>query len=221
MMRQIEKRSKSALPILIAGAVFIVCAVLLPIYRAWALVLTAVLAVAAYIISAKLIPDRVTYEHVPSSFATGDGDLDKALAEAEGLTAELDKLNEEIPDKALSAAIDRMSAASDSIIGELTRHPDKAKTARRFLNYYLPSSVQLLRSYADTLKTAEAGEHQAQIRREIEAKAETVAAAFEHQLDRLYAAEAMNVSAQAEVLEDVLKSEGLVDEQLSNRPETK
>lgn len=221
MMRQIEKRSKSALPILIMGAVWIACAVLLPVYRTWAFILTAALGIAAYVISAKLIPDKVTHIQVPSSFATGDGDLDKALSEAEALTAELGRLNEEIPDKALSSAIDRMSAASDSIIGELTKHPDKAKSARRFLNYYLPSSVQLLRSYADTLKNEEGGEHQAAIRREIEAKAETVAEAFEHQLDRLYAAEAMNVSAQAEVLEDVLKSEGLVDEQLSSRRETK
>ena len=211
MMRQVEKRSKSALPIVIAGATCIVCAVLLPIYRTWAAIITAALAAAAYLISRKLIPDRVEYIQVPSSFETGDGDLDKALSEAESLTAELNRLNDEIPDKALSSAIDRMSAASDSIIGELTKHPDKAKVARRFLNYYLPSSVQLLRSYADTLKIEDAGEHQAQIRREIEAKADTVAAAFENQLDRLYATEAMNVSAQAEVLEDVLKSEGLVE----------
>ena len=211
MMRQIEKRKKSSLPILIMGAVWILCAILLPVYRLWALILTAALGVAAYIISAKLIPDRVEVINVPSSFATGDEDLNKALAEAENLTAELNRLNDEIPDKALSAAIDRMSAASDSIIGELSAHPDKAKTARRFLNYYLPSSVQLLRSYADTLKVEDAGEHQVSIRRDIEAKAETVASAFEHQLDRLYATEALNVSAQAEVLEDVLKSEGLVD----------
>lgn len=211
MMRQIEKRKKSSLPILIMGAVWVVCAILLPIYRLWAVILAAVLGIAAYIIAAKLIPDRVEVINVPSSFATGDDDLNKALSEAEGLTAELNRLNDEIPDKALSAAIDRMSAASDSIIGELSAHPDKAKTARRFLNYYLPSSVQLLRSYADTLKVEEAGENQASIRRDIEAKADTVAAAFEHQLDRLYATEALNVSAQAEVLEEVLKSEGLVE----------
>ncbi len=211
MMKKIEKRKKSAWPILIMGLVWVVCALLLPIYRLWALILTAVLGVAAYLIAAKAIPDIVRYISVPSDFATGDGELDKALLEAEELTEELRKLNNDIPDERLSAAIDRMSTASDGIIDELSNHPDKAKTARRYLNYYLPSSVQLLRSYASTLKVEGAGEHQASIRREIEDKAETVAAAFEHQLDRLYAAEALNVSAKAEVLEEVLKSEGLVD----------
>lgn len=215
MMKQIEKRSKSALPIFIMGAVWIVGAIMLPVYKLWALIVVAAAGVGAYILSAKLIPDNVKLVSVPTTFATGDGDVDKALAEAEQLTMELNKLNDDIPDKALSAAIDRMSAASDSIIAELTKHPDKAKSARRFLNYYLPSSVQLLRSYADTLRVEDAGEHQAAIRREIEEKADTVAAAFENQLDRLYAAEALNVSAQAEVLEEVLKSEGLVDGQLS------
>ena len=214
-MKQIEKRTKSALPIFIMGAVWVVGAIMLPIYRLWAFIVVAAAGVGAFILSAKLIPDNVRTISVPTTFATGDGEVDKALAEAERLTQELNRLNDDIPDKALSAAIDRMSAASDSIIAELTKHPDKAKTARRFLNYYLPSSVELLTSYADTLKVEEAGEHQAAIRREIEEKADTVAAAFENQLDRLYAAEALNVSAQAEVLEEVLKSEGLVDEQLS------
>ena len=211
MMKKIEKRSKSALPILILGLVWIVCALLLPIYKLGWFIVTAVLSVAAFIISSKLIPDNVRYISVPSDFATGDDDLNKALKEAEAQAEELRRLNENIPDERLTAAIDRMSTASDGIIAELAKHPDKAKTARRYLNYYLPSSVQLLTSYADTLKVEGAGEHQAAIRREIEEKAETVAAAFEHQLDRLYAAEALNVSAKAEVLEDVLKSEGLVD----------
>ena len=215
MMKQIERRTKSAWPILIFGAGWLVGALLLPIYRLWAFLLVAGVSIAAYVIAYKSVPDNVKLISVPTAFATGDGDLDKALSEAEQLTLELNRLNDDIPDKALTAAIDRMSAASDSIIAELTKHPEKAKSARRFLNYYLPSSVQLLSSYADTLKVEDAGEHQAAIRREIEGKAETVAAAFENQLDRLYAAEALNVSAQAEVLEDVLKSEGLVDEQLS------
>ena len=210
MMKQIEKRSKSALPIFIMGAVWLVGAIMLPVYRLWAFIVVAVAGVAALIVSSKLIPDNVKTISVPTDFATGDGDLDKALSEAERLTQELNRLNDDIPDKALSAAIDRMSAASDSIIAELNKHPDKAKYARRYLNYYLPSSVQLLSSYADTLR-----EHQVSIRREIEGKADTVAAAFENQLDRLYAAEALNVSAKAEVLEDVLKSEGLVEEQLT------
>ena len=213
MMKQIERRTKSAWPILIFGAVWLVGALVLPIYRLWAFLTVAGISIAAYVIAYKSAPDNVKLISVPTSFATGDGDLDKALAEAEQLTLELNKLNDDIPDKALTADIDRMSAASDSIIAELTKHPEKAKSARRFLNYYLPSSVQLLRSYADTLKVEDAGEHQAAIRREIEDKADTVAAAFENQLDRLYAAEALNVSAQAEVLEEVLKSEGLVDGQ--------
>ena len=183
-MKQIEKRTKSAWPILICGAVWVTGAILLPIYRLWAFIVVAVVSVAVYLILRKAIPDNVKLISVPTSFATGDGDLDKALAEAEQLTLELNRLNDDIPDKALTAAIDRMSAASDSIIAELTKHPDKAKTARRFLNYYLPSSVELLRSYADTLKVEDAGEHQVTIRREIEEKADTVAAAFENQLDR-------------------------------------
>ena len=49
----------------------------------------------------------------------------------------------------------------------------------------------------------------ASIRAEVERNAASIAAAFENQLDALYAAESMDLSADLTVLQNMLKGQGL------------
>jgi len=53
------------------------------------------------------------------------------------------------------------------------------------------------------------GENAAAIRAEVEHNAASIATAFENQLDALYAAESMDLSADLTVLQNMLKGQGL------------
>ena len=53
------------------------------------------------------------------------------------------------------------------------------------------------------------GENAASIRAEVERNAASIATAFENQLDALYAAESMDLSADLTVLQNMLKGQGL------------
>ena len=53
------------------------------------------------------------------------------------------------------------------------------------------------------------GENAAAIRAEVEHNASSIATAFENQLDALYAAESMDLSADLTVLQNMLKGQGL------------
>ena len=53
------------------------------------------------------------------------------------------------------------------------------------------------------------GENAASIRAEVERNAASIATAFENQLDALYAAESMDLSADITVLQNMLKGQGL------------
>lgn len=78
------------------------------------------------------------------AYATGSEDVDALL---NGVTANLDalhKLNDEIPDKQLSDAMDRMEKAGRSIADTVARTPDKARNVDRFARYYLPEMVKLM-----------------------------------------------------------------------------
>ena len=87
--------------------------------------------------------------------------------------------------------------------------PAKAKQVRRFANYYLPDAVNVLQQYAKLAKQGVRGENAASIRAEVERNAASIATAFENQLDALYAAESMDLSADLTVLQNMLKGQGL------------
>ena len=202
-----EKTKRPVLPVYMAALAWPIMALLVPIYTLGGLVLTAVVSVAVYFAGTKLCPTRVV--RVPVAYATGSEDVDTMLT---GIAANLDalhKLNETIPDPQLSAAMDRMEKAGRSIVEAVEANPEKAKQVRRFANYYLPDAVNVLQQYAKLAKQGVRGENAAAIRTEVEHNAASIATAFENQLDALYAAESMDLSADITVLQNMLKGQGL------------
>lgn len=207
MSKWVETKKKSVLPLYLAGAVWVVCALLLPIYKLWAFVLTAVLSVAGYAVAARFCPTRVVRREVP--YTTGDTDTDSMLAGvAQNLDA-LHKLNDAIPDAALSTALDRMEKAGRGILAAVEKNPEKASQISRFARYYLPEVVKIMSSYVHMEQGGIRGDNAAQILAEVQRNAGTMATAFENQLDALYSAEAMDISTDIEVLEGILKSQNL------------
>ena len=96
-----------------------------------------------------------------------------------------------------------------TIVETVEASPAKAKQVRRFANYYLPDAVNILEQYARLARQGVRGENAAAIRSEVEHNAASIATAFENQLDALYAAESMDLSADLTVLQNMLKGQGL------------
>ena len=155
----------------------------------------------------KICPPRVVETEVP--FHTGVDDVDAMLTERQQQLDTLRALNEALPDPQLSAAMARMEKAGRSIVETVEATPAKAKQVRRFANYYLPDAVNVLQQYAKLAKQGVRGENAASIRAEVERNAASIATAFENQLDALYAAESMDLSADLTVLQNMLKGQGL------------
>lgn len=204
----IEIKHKPVMPWYFAGAVWLVGALALPIYQLWALLVTAAASVAAYLAAARICPPVVERREVP--FLTGREDADEMLTLIEQKRTALHLLNERIPDAALSAFILRMEKACEGILTEVEQDPDKAPAVRRFANHYLPDAVKILTLYAELEEKGVIGENAANVRAEVEKNAGTIATAFENQLDSLYAASALDLETDLEVLNGMLKGQGLV-----------
>lgn len=207
MAKWVEKRQAPVLPLYMAAAVWPVAALVLPLYRLPYLLLAAGLSLAAYAVGRALCPTRVVRTLAP--YATGSEDVDAMLT---GIAAQLDALhalNEAIPDGQLSAAMDRMEKAGRSIVTVVEQSPGKARQIDRFARYYLPEVVKIMGAWAGMEKAGAKGENAAQVLREIRKNAETMATAFENQLDALYSAEALDISTDIEVLDGILKSQNL------------
>ena len=207
MSKIIRTRKPSVLPYYAAALAFVVLCAVLPVYRLWALLAALGAAVLAFAGAKKICPPRVVETEVP--FHTGVDDVDAMLTEMQQQLDTLHALNEALPDPQLSAAMARMEKAGRSIVETVEATPAKAKQVRRFANYYLPDAVNVLQQYAKLAKQGVRGENAASIRAEVEHTAASIAAAFENQLDALYAAESMDLSADLTVLQNMLKGQGL------------
>ena len=209
MSKWIEVRRKSVLPWYFAGFVWLVGALVLPIYQLWALAVVAVLSVAGFFAARRICPDVVSRKEVP--FMTGQEDADQMLALIDAKRKELHQLNVRIEDEPLSAAMDRMEKACLGILNEVEQHPEKAAQVRRFANYYVQDAVKILTLYAELEEKGVQGENAAGVRAEVAQNAQTIATAFENQLDSLFARDALDISTDLEVLNGMLKGQGLVD----------
>ena len=207
MSKIIRTRKPSVLPYYAAALAFVVLCAVLPVYRLWALLAALGAAVLAFAGDKKICPPRVVETEVP--FHTGVDDVDAMLTEMQQQLDTLHALNEALPDPQLSAAMARMEKAGRSIVETVEATPAKAKQVRRFANYYLPDAVNVLQQYAKLAKQGVRGENAASIRAEVEHNAASIATAFENQLDALYAAESMDLSADLTVLQNMLKGQGL------------
>ena len=182
MSKIIRTRKPSVLPYYAAALAFVVLCAVLPVYRLWALLAALGAAVLAFAGAKKICPPRVVETEVP--FHTGVDDVDAMLTEMQQQLDTLHALNEALPDPQLSAAMTRMEKAGRSIVETVEATPAKAKQVLRF-------------------------ENAASIRAEVERNAASIATAFENQLDALYAAESMDLSADLTVLQNMLKGQGL------------
>lgn len=207
MSKIIRTRKPSVLPFYAGALVFVVLCAVLPVYKLWALLVALGGAAAAFGLGQKVCPPHVVEHEVP--FHTGQDDVDAMLTDIQQKLDTLHGLNASLPDPALSAAMDRMEKAGRSIVEAVEANPAKAKQVRRFANYYLPDAVNILQQYATLARQGVKGENAAAIRTEVEHNAASIATAFENQLDALYAAESMDLSADLTVLQNMLKGQGL------------
>lgn len=137
------------------------------------------------------------------------------LSEYERYVERIRKADEEIEDENMSEKIRRMQSLTASIFAEVEAHPEKRSMIDRFMTYYLPTTLKLLESYARIESQGVSGENMAKAKKDIEGIADTLVAGYEKQLDRLYRAEAVDIAADVSVIENMLKRDGLADNEFS------
>ena len=125
---------------------------------------------------------------------------------------ELRRVNDAIPDEEMSDKISRLEAVSAKIFEQAKSDPDKLPQMRKFMDYYLPTSLKLLNTYAELDNQGVEGENISESKRRIELTMDTLVKAFENQLDRLFASDALDVSTDIDVMQNMLRADGLTDD---------
>ena len=121
-----------------------------------------------------------------------------------GILRNIRRANDRIADPVLSAKIDRLEDIAAKIFRAVEEDPKKRSRIDTFLNYYLPTTQKLLDSYAEFEAAGVEGENLRQAKSRIESTMDAIVKGFEHQLDELYKADAMDVDSDIRVMETML-----------------
>ncbi len=133
----------------------------------------------------------------------------KAQSKEDAILREIRQINEAIPDESMSAKISRIEEITAKILAYQKSHPNRESQLRPFLNYYLPTTLKILRAYAQLEAQGVEGENITAATERIEGMMDQVVAGFEKQLDRLFQDDAMDITSDVQVLENMLKKDGL------------
>ena len=148
--------------------------------------------------------------------------------ESEGLSAEvremmeagrayiekIERSNDAIPGEEISNKISHMQTIVERIFERVKEYPDCAGELRRFMDYYLPTTVKLLDAYEELDRQPVQGENIRNGKQEIEKTLDTLNLAFEKLLDSLFEDTAWDVATDISVLQTMLAQEGLTEQKL-------
>ena len=148
--------------------------------------------------------------------STGDDKLDALFEEKDRALGEMRRLNDAIPDEDVSHQIDELETTTAKIIDHVVAHPEKLPQIRRFMNYYLPTTLKILNAYDRMGAVGVSGENIDGTMDRIETMMDTIVTAFHKQLDALFRDEAMDISSDITVMENLLAQEGLGDVQMGS-----
>lgn len=153
----------------------------------------------------------------PKEEGTGNPDLDAFILEGKRAVAEMNRLNDNIADPDISLRISRLTELTDRIFSHVSANPHKLPRARKFVNYYVPTTIKLLNAYDRMGSQGIEGENIGGTMRKIEDMLDTIVTAYEKQLDKLFSEEAMDISADITVMEDMIHREGLAEDDFEKK----
>lgn len=141
--------------------------------------------------------------------STGDPKIDALIQERDRAMGEMRRLNDAIEDEEISRRIDQLEDATGKIIDQVVAHPEKLPQIRKFMNYYLPTTLKILNAYDRMGSAGVSGENIDGTMHRIETIMDTIVMAFHKQLDALFRDEAMDIASDISVMETLLAQEGL------------
>ena len=100
-----------------------------------------------------------------------------------------------------------MQKTTEAICDWLEAHPESLPKARRFAEYYIPTTLKLLHTYNDV--QGQKGDNAESIRRDIAGILHTLNQAYDNLYDNLLSDVAMDVSSEIAALQGMLANDGL------------
>ena len=195
--------------------IWLLYCILFPLYRTWHFIVLACSAALAYTVLSAIFPGKTEYIEIPQEpERTGDDKADALLAEGERAVAEMRTLHNAIQDEPVKQKLNEIITVTDKIFKNLLGSPGDYRQVKRFADYFLPTTIKLLHTYDRFGRSGAQGENITGTRERIDEALDTILDSYKKFFDSLFADQALDIETDIRVLENMLKNEGLLSNEL-------
>lgn len=217
MAKQSKKHTAGVGPIYVFAIAWALLALTLPVYKLSAIICTLIISALASGISMPLLrkfaakhapqePEAQVQEEPTTSYGP---EIDAIIAEGRTAQKEMGRLYGSIRNAEVRAKINKIMEISDKIVQDAVHDPSDVPQIKRFLSYYLPTTIKLLNAYDRMDSQGVRGENITGSMGRIEDMLDTAISAYEKQLDSLFANQALDIETDIQVMNSMIAREGL------------
>lgn len=140
------------------------------------------------------------------------GELDAMIATGQDCIRRLRDMNDNIAGEDISAKLFRLENLLKEIFDRLREQPEQMPKMQKFMDYYLPTTLKLVKAYEQFDSMSIQGQDILEAKAEIEKTLDTINSAFGELLNKMLRETAFDVTTDAQVLQTMLAQEGLTRE---------
>ncbi len=139
-------------------------------------------------------------------------EIDPILEEGNKALSEMGRLYMSIKDPSVRLKINELMRVTDKITQDAIADPSDIPQIKKFMNYYLPTTLKLLNTYDRMSSQGIEGENLDKTMRSIDTMLDDAIAAYKKMLDSLFANQALDIETDIQVMNTMLQREGLTGE---------
>lgn len=199
---------------------WIIAAAFLPLYRIWGLLLAAaVSAFVAYLLgrSSAQKENNAGREQAAKSSGAPERvekksygpEIDPIVEEGNRALSEMGRLYMSIKDTEVRKKINELMRITDKITQDAIADPSDIPQIKKFMNYYLPTTIKLLNAYDRMSAQGIEGENLDKSMKSINEMLDAAIEAFKKRLDSLFEDQALDIETDIKVMNTMLAREGL------------
>ncbi len=131
------------------------------------------------------------------------------IAEGKAYIEQMEKIRRGITDRQMQQDLVHLERITYNIFTYIAKNPEKLNKIRRFMQYYLPTTVKLVQSYEELEKQPVAGANIQSSKDKIKESMKTINTAFERLLDELFQKDALDIHSDLIAMETMMARDGL------------
>ncbi|MGN0982766.1 MAG: 5-bromo-4-chloroindolyl phosphate hydrolysis family protein [Candidatus Limivicinus sp.] len=217
-----NRKKRHTSPIYTFAGVWLMAACFLPMYRLWALLLTLGLSsFCAYLMGKHAARKEQRQEEAPAAQAQPAQakasapqksyglEIDPILQEGNRALSEMGRIYMSVQDVEVRKKINELMRITDKITQDAIHDPSDIPQIKKFMNYYLPTTIKLLNAYDRMSAQGIEGENLDKSMKSINEMLDQAIEAYKKRLDSLFENQALDIETDIEVMNQMLAREGL------------